>query len=214
MLDHLQRVERILESPCSRRWDEAFAKKMGCNCAGALSFIPTEHGSRPRRSRGSDGHITLKSMHFKILVGALLLVMPGVCGRGSVLDFGSDIRLVSPEGIAISNQFRARFGMSFRRADGGYPNIGRRGVPRASFLVPLDSRYVPPPIPQPMIAARTYASLAITGVAGQLYRVEYAERMSGGPTMQPSNWVVLPGVFPPTSPFLWVDYSSANACER
>jgi hypothetical protein len=72
---------------------------------------------------------------------------------GAALDFETVNSTVPVEGMAISNQYQAHFGMSFRRGDGGYPVIAKRGIPVAAFwdpsfnpplcddLLPADSRY-------------------------------------------------------------------------
>jgi len=72
-----------------------------------------------------------------LLAAACLAIWPG---HSEVLDFETVNGLVPIEGMSISNQFQAQFGMSFRREDGGFPVIGRKGVPRSSFIVVTPDR--------------------------------------------------------------------------
>lgn len=89
----------------------------------------------PIRTRWPARQDIMNPKHVKLLVGGLSAAVLVAVGRASVLDFETVNGLVPMEGMSISNQFQAQFGISFRRADGGYPVIGRTGVPRASFVV-------------------------------------------------------------------------------
>jgi len=57
---------------------------------------------------------------------------------GAVIDFETINSTIPCEGMVISNQFQPYFGVSFRRLDGGYPVIGKKGPPRASTIVPVN----------------------------------------------------------------------------
>ena len=78
----------------------------------------------------------------------------------------------------------------------------------------FDSDYVPPPVPEPVLDLHTYAGVTITGVVGRPYRIDYADKISGGATMEPTNWVVLTNLFLPRSPFLFIDSTSTRATQR
>jgi len=73
------------------------------------------------------------------LHAAAALFLAAVGGQAAVLDFETVNSVAPTEGMAISNQFQAYYGISFRRSDGGYPVITKKGPPRASILVPVDS---------------------------------------------------------------------------
>ena len=52
-----------------------------------------------------------------------------------LLDFETISGSTPVEGMTISNQFAAQFGISFRLANGGFPAIARKGAPQSSFNV-------------------------------------------------------------------------------
>jgi hypothetical protein len=65
----------------------------------------------------------------------LALLLTALACHGAVLDFESVNGTVPIEGMSISNQFLGHFGMSFRRGDGGFPQIAKRGLPLAGFVL-------------------------------------------------------------------------------
>ena len=74
-------------------------------------------------------------MKTKTQLTSIIILALAWSSFGAVLDFETLNSTVPVEGMAISNQFKAHFGMSFRRGDGGFPVIGKKGAPMASFIV-------------------------------------------------------------------------------
>jgi hypothetical protein len=76
------------------------------------------------------GHIS--SGRIGVCCGALLFNMTVLT---ATLDFERVLGQTPLEGLAISNQFQAQFGMSFRLGNGNAPVIARRGIPIAAFVI-------------------------------------------------------------------------------
>lgn len=63
---------------------------------------------------------------------------PPLCAT-NVIDFETIPGVAPAEGMSISNQFDAFFGVSFRRADGTFPLLAQRGSPVTGFVYPNNS---------------------------------------------------------------------------
>lgn len=66
--------------------------------------------------------------------------------------------------------------------------------------VRLDATVLPPP---PVLNIGVYAGIEITGATGLIYRIDFAEPLS------PTNWITLTNITLPSSPFFFVDKTSA-----
>jgi hypothetical protein len=78
----------------------------------------------------------------------------------------------------------------------------------------FESDSEPPPVPEPTLDLHTFAGVTITGVVGRPYRIDYADKITGGSTTDPINWSVLTNLFLPSSPFRFIDFTSTSATPR
>ena len=71
----------------------------------------------------------------KLTLGSLILLLMAQAGYASVVDFEQVNSVVPFEGMTISNQFQANFGIAFRRRQGIdlFPVIGKFGPPQTGF---------------------------------------------------------------------------------
>ena len=77
-------------------------------------------------------------MGSKVAARLTLLMLVAPCGHAGVIDFESINGATPVEGVAISNQFQANFGISFRRRTAGkFPVIAKFGPPMAAFHLNL-----------------------------------------------------------------------------
>ncbi|MCP5528515.1 MAG: hypothetical protein H7A47_17125 [Verrucomicrobiales bacterium] len=70
---------------------------------------------------------------FSLASSALLFTYSIQAQSTNVVDFESINGSTPTDGMSISNQFQAEFGISFRRTDGGFPVIAKKGPPRTAF---------------------------------------------------------------------------------
>lgn len=73
---------------------------------------------------------------YSIQLGSLLLLAGQAIGIGATINFEQIAGVVPFEGMAISNQFRPYYGISFRRAPGAsapWPTIARVGEPPSAY---------------------------------------------------------------------------------
>lgn len=77
----------------------------------------------------------MKSSSTKLFAAILALTLFTLAAPAAVLNFETINGAVPIEGMSISNQFQAQFGISFRRTDGGFPAIAKKGAPQVAFNV-------------------------------------------------------------------------------
>ena len=76
----------------------------------------------------------------------------------------------------------------------------------------LYSNYMPPPAEPAVLELRLYPGLTIQGSVGRPYRIDYADKLDRTDTS--TNWHALTTIFLPTSPYLFMDRTSASTPER